>query len=68
MIRQAEPQDLPAVLMLLAEANLPAEGVADHFGSFFVIDEATVMKWIRPQTPHDERKLASFPRHHRLSV
>jgi len=38
MIRQAEPQDLPAVLALLAEAKLPTEGVADHFHSFFVDD------------------------------
>jgi len=39
MIRQADPQDLPAVLALLAEANLPTEGVAEHFHSFFVVDE-----------------------------
>jgi N-acetylglutamate synthase-like GNAT family acetyltransferase len=39
MIRQAEPQDLPAVLALLAEAKLPVEGVADHFHSFFVDDD-----------------------------
>jgi amino-acid N-acetyltransferase len=39
MIRQAEPPDLPAVLALLAEAKLPTEGVADHFHSFFVVDE-----------------------------
>jgi amino-acid N-acetyltransferase len=38
MIRRAEPQDLPAVLALLAEAKLPVEGVADHFHSF-VVDE-----------------------------
>jgi amino-acid N-acetyltransferase len=39
MIRQAQPQDLPAVLALLSEAKLPTEGVADHFHSFFVVDE-----------------------------
>jgi len=39
MIRQAGPQDLPAVLDLLAEAQLPTAGVAEHFGSFFVVDE-----------------------------
>jgi len=39
MIRQAEPRDLPAVLALLAEANLPSEGVADHFHAFFVDDD-----------------------------
>jgi amino-acid N-acetyltransferase len=39
MIRQAEPQDLPAVLALLVEARLPTEGVADHFHSFFVDDD-----------------------------
>jgi amino-acid N-acetyltransferase len=39
MIRQAEPRDLPAVLALLAEAQLPTEGVADHFHSYFVFDD-----------------------------
>jgi N-acetylglutamate synthase-like GNAT family acetyltransferase len=39
MIREAEPRDLAAVLALLAEVKLPTEGVAEHFGSFFVIDE-----------------------------
>jgi amino-acid N-acetyltransferase len=39
MIRQAEPQDLPAVLALLADAKLPSDGVAEHFRSFFVVDE-----------------------------
>jgi amino-acid N-acetyltransferase len=39
MIRQAEPGDLPAVLALLTEANLPTQGVADHLHAFFVFDE-----------------------------
>jgi amino-acid N-acetyltransferase len=39
MIRQAEPQDLPAVLALLSTAKLPTEGVAEHFHSFFVVDD-----------------------------
>jgi amino-acid N-acetyltransferase len=39
MIRQAEPQDLPAVLALLSEAKLPTDGVEEHFHSFFVVDE-----------------------------
>jgi amino-acid N-acetyltransferase len=39
MIRQAEPEDLPAVLALLTEAKLPTAGVADHLHSFFVFDE-----------------------------
>lgn len=39
MIRQAEPEDLPAVLALLTEAKLPTEGVAEHLGSFFVYDQ-----------------------------
>ena len=39
MIRHAEPRDLPAMLALLAEAELPSEGVADHLQSFFVADE-----------------------------
>jgi amino-acid N-acetyltransferase len=40
MIRRAELRDLSAVLALLAEAKLPAAGVAEHFRSFFVADEA----------------------------
>ena len=39
MIRQAEPRDLAAVLALLSEAKLPTDGVAEHFRSFFVVDE-----------------------------
>jgi amino-acid N-acetyltransferase len=39
MIRRAEPLDLPAVIALLSEARLPTEGVADHFHSFFVVDD-----------------------------
>jgi len=39
MIRRAEAADLPAVLALLSEAKLPTEGVADHFHSFFVVDD-----------------------------
>jgi amino-acid N-acetyltransferase len=39
MIRQAEPRDLPAVLALLADADLPTDGVSEHFRSFFVVDE-----------------------------
>jgi len=36
MIRPAQPQDLPGVLALLGEADLPTAGVADHFQSFLV--------------------------------
>lgn len=39
MIRPAAPQDLPAVLALLAEAQLPTDGVAEHIHSFFVADD-----------------------------
>ena len=39
MIRQAEPPDLAAVLALLVDAKLPTDGVAEHFGGFFVVDE-----------------------------
>jgi len=39
MIRRAEPQDLPEVLALLAEAQLPTAGVAEHFDTFFVVDD-----------------------------
>jgi len=39
VIRQAEARDLPAVLGLLSEAQLPTDGVADHFHSFFVADD-----------------------------
>lgn len=30
------PSDLPAVLALLEEVNLPTEGVAEHFADFFI--------------------------------
>jgi amino-acid N-acetyltransferase len=40
VIRLAEPGDLPAVLGLLGEAKLPTEGVAEHFHSFFVVDDS----------------------------
>jgi N-acetylglutamate synthase-like GNAT family acetyltransferase len=43
MIRRAEPQDLAAVLALLGEANLPTAGVAEHFDSFFVVDEGSLV-------------------------
>ncbi|MGH9752425.1 MAG: GNAT family N-acetyltransferase [Blastocatellia bacterium] len=36
VIDRAEAKDLGNVLSLLAEAHLPAEGVAEHFGQFFV--------------------------------
>jgi amino-acid N-acetyltransferase len=39
MIRRAEPHDLPAVLALLVQAQLPTAGVTEHFDSFFVLDE-----------------------------
>jgi amino-acid N-acetyltransferase len=39
MIRKAEPQDLSAVLALLADAKLPTAGATEHFGSFFVVDQ-----------------------------
>jgi amino-acid N-acetyltransferase len=39
MIRLAEPQDLPAVLAQRAEAKHTTESVAEHFPSFFVMDE-----------------------------
>lgn len=39
MIRASEPRDLPAVLALLSEAMLPIDGVAEHFHSYFVVDD-----------------------------
>jgi amino-acid N-acetyltransferase len=39
MIRQAEARDLPAVLGLLSDAELPIDGAAEHLESFFVVDE-----------------------------
>jgi amino-acid N-acetyltransferase len=36
VIERAEAKDLDAVLSLLAEAQLPVEGVAEHFGQFFI--------------------------------
>lgn len=35
-IIEARPGDLPAVLALLRDADLPLEGVAEHFGQFLV--------------------------------
>jgi len=35
-IVKAQPDDLTAVLALLAEASLPREGVAEHFAHFLV--------------------------------
>jgi amino-acid N-acetyltransferase len=36
VIDRADATDLGDVLSLLAEAHLPVEGVAEHFGQFFV--------------------------------
>ncbi len=38
-ISRATAQDLDAVLSLLTEVNLPAEGVTEHFGQFLVARE-----------------------------
>lgn len=35
-IDRANAHDLDAVLALLGEVNLPIEGVAEHFGDFFI--------------------------------
>jgi amino-acid N-acetyltransferase len=40
-IRPARPDDLSAVLGLLAEARLPTAGVAEHFGAFLVAEEGS---------------------------
>ncbi|HKE03763.1 MAG TPA: GNAT family N-acetyltransferase [Blastocatellia bacterium] len=40
VISRAGAQDLDAVLSLLAEVNLPPEGVAEHFGRFLVARES----------------------------
>jgi N-acetylglutamate synthase-like GNAT family acetyltransferase len=37
-VRDAAPADLPAVLALLAEAGLPAHGVAEAFADFVVAE------------------------------
>jgi len=39
VIDRAEARELDTVLALLAEVDLPAEGVAEHFGQFFVARE-----------------------------
>lgn len=39
MIRKAQPQDRATVEALLAAAALPLDGVEEHFGQFFVVDE-----------------------------
>jgi amino-acid N-acetyltransferase len=38
-VRPARPADLAPVLGLLAEARLPAAGVAEHFDAFLVAEE-----------------------------
>jgi amino-acid N-acetyltransferase len=38
-VRHTRPDDLPAVLALLAEASLPTEGVEEHFTDFLVAGE-----------------------------
>jgi amino-acid N-acetyltransferase len=40
MVRRAQTEDRPAVEALLATARLPTDGVAEHFDSFFVVDNA----------------------------
>jgi len=40
VISRAGAQDLDAVLSLLAEVDLPPEGVAEHFGRFLVARES----------------------------
>ena len=39
MIRAAEPSDRVNVEALLVAAGLPIDGVAEHFASFFVVDD-----------------------------
>lgn len=39
MIRGAEPSDRERVESLLVASGLPLDGVADHFSSFFVVDD-----------------------------
>ena len=39
MIRSAEPTDRANVEALLVAAGLPIDGVAEHFASFFVVDD-----------------------------
>jgi len=39
IIDRAEAREFDAVLALLGEVDLPAEGVAEHFGQFFVARE-----------------------------
>ncbi|MES2304187.1 MAG: arsenic resistance N-acetyltransferase ArsN2 [Gemmatimonadota bacterium] len=39
-VRAAQAHDLPAVTALLAEAELPRDGVAESFGDFFVAESA----------------------------
>jgi N-acetylglutamate synthase-like GNAT family acetyltransferase len=38
-IRPAKPSDLVSVLSLLADARLPAAGVAEHFDAFLIAEE-----------------------------
>lgn len=38
VLRRANADDLPAIAALLSSAHLPQEGVADHLGRFFVLE------------------------------
>ncbi len=43
MIRAAEPNDLSAICELLVGASLPTAGVAEHLGTFFVVESDGVI-------------------------
>jgi len=60
-IGRATAQDLDAVLRLLAEVDLPAEGVAEHFGAFFVArDGETVIGCVGEERYGDVSLLRSL--------
>jgi amino-acid N-acetyltransferase len=43
MIRAAAPSDREGVELLLVSAGLPTEGVLEHFSSFFVVDDGSMV-------------------------
>jgi hypothetical protein len=48
-IRSAHESDLQAIKNLLESSSLPAEGIDEHLGSFFVAEQLTSMGWPEQQ-------------------
>ena len=55
--RPARPEDLPAALALLNAAQLPTEGVAEHFSHFLLSWDAHGLAGMVGQEPHGDAAL-----------